>query len=173
MSDNPGHWGCKTFPLIGEVCLSDAFGGGGGGGAPPGSSGGGGGGGGGVAILPGGTEFDLTDWLGITDPPEEGSSSGQTVAGCAVTLPVQVTQRAKCPPGYVVVHPPGQGKQCMLKSVAISCKLYKSPTKPPIKASDWRCLKKSAGVVRRLDTIAKMANRVTGKANLSRSRGKR
>lgn len=112
--------------------------------------------------------FDLTDWLGLTDPAAQ--TNGGAVPGCAITMPVRVTQRAVCPPGYVVVHPPGQGKQCMLKSVAISCKLYKSPTKPPIKASDWRCLKRSAAVVRRLDTIAKMANKVTGQANLSRSR---
>jgi hypothetical protein len=168
MSDQPGHW-CIDIPLIGEKCfgtqglfesardlLTD-----GGNGRP--DSG------------PGHYTADHP-WHpphAIDEGISNGGKSPQTVAGCAVTLPIRMTQRAVCPPGYVVVHPPGEGKQCMLKSVAISCKLYKSPAKPPIKASDWRCLKRSAAVVRRLDTIAKMANRVTGKANLSRSRGKR
>lgn len=170
MSDQPGKWGCVHFPSWagGTQCVSDIA----------------------SAIVregedpppdPGRSQSFWDDWWGY-DPEAQtngkmnggnGGGPGRTVAGCAVTLPVQMTQRAVCPPGYVVVHPAGQGKQCMLKSVAISCHLYKSPAKPPIKASDWRCLKRSAAVVRRLDTIAKTANRVTGKANLSRSRGKR
>jgi len=170
--DNPsGKFGCVNLPLIGEKCVSDLdfswFGGGGNGN-----------GGSNVVADPGRDQSWWDEWWGTngtaaTNGTASTTNGGRTVAGCAVTLPVQVTQRAVCPPGYVVVQPAGQGKQCMLKSVAISCHLYKSPAKPPIKASDWRCLKRSAAVVRRLDTIAKTANRVTGKANLSRSRSKR
>lgn len=101
------------------------------------------------------------------------TGAGQTMGGCQITVPVQVQQRAKCPPGYVVVHPPGQGKQCMLKSAARACGLWKAPAKPPIKASDWRCLRKANSVVKKMDRIAKMTNEVTGKAPLRRVRSKR
>jgi len=170
MGDNPtGKFGCVNLGPFGEKCVSDFdF-----------SWWGKENGNGGQNVLadPGQEQSWWDEWWG-TEPGNgrqngTAGTGGKTVAGCAVTLPVQVTQRAVCPPGYVVVQPAGQGKQCMLKSVAISCHLYKSPAKPPIKASDWRCLKRSAAVVRRLDTIAKTANRVTGKANLSRSRSKR
>jgi len=121
---------------------------------------------------------DVLDWLGIGDDSSSTATPTTTptnagMPGCPPTVPVQVTQRAKCPPGYVVVHPAGQGKQCMIKSVARACGLWKPSAKPPIKASDWRCLRKANSVVKKMDRIAKMSNEVTGKAPLRRVRSKR
>ena len=160
MPDNPGGGGAPWWQqLIGPGLdfIDNRWGGGGGGGA--------------ASILPRDPDQSV-DWESVFGLPDTDRSAapGVTAAGCAITLPVRVTQRAVCPPGYVVVHPEGQGKQCMLKSVAIDCKLYKEPATPPIKASDWRCLKRSASVVRKLDTVARTANRITGKASLTRSR---
>lgn len=127
-------------------------------------------GGQGSGILP--TDPDGTvDWetvMGLEDTDRPASSGIQSVGGCAITVPVRVTQRAVCPTGYVVVQPAGEGKQCMLKPVAIKLGYYKQPAKPPIKASDWRCLKRSGAVIRRMDSIARQANAITGKGNLSR-----
>jgi hypothetical protein len=108
-----------------------------------------------------------------TEAPAQTQQPAAGQPGCAITVPVQVKSRAACPPGYVVVHPPGQGKQCMLKSAARACGLWKPAAKPPIKASDWRCLRKASSVVKKMDRIAKMTNEVTGKAPLRRVRSKR
>lgn len=105
-------------------------------------------------------------------PANGGGGGGGMYAGCQIQLPVQVVSRAYCPPGYVVVQPPGQGKQCMLKAVARSCGLWKPARKPPIKASDWRCLMRADATVKKLDRVAKIANRVSGKAPLTRTRRK-
>lgn len=127
---------------------------------------------------------EVWDW--ITGDDENGSVNGEpsplpsttgqagaNIAGCQITVPVQAEMRAKCPPGYVVVHPPGQGKQCMLKGVAIKCGLYKSPKKPPIKASEWDCLKKANRVVNKLDRVVAMSNNVVGKNKMRRVSSKR
>jgi hypothetical protein len=106
-------------------------------------------------------------------PSASGGNAQAVAQACQPVLPVQVVSRAQCPKGYVVVEPPGQGKQCMLKALAVKCGLYKNPAKPPIKASDWRCLKKAASVTRKLDRVVKMSNQVTGKADLRRVRSKR
>jgi len=118
------------------------------------------------------------DWEGVFGMEQTDVTPGQTIGGCQVTLPVQVKQRFAAPRGYVVVYPDdpsGRTGQpiAMLKEVAKKCKLWHQPARPPIKASDWRCLKKANSVVNKLDTVAKMANRVTGRADLRRTRGKR
>lgn len=120
------------------------------------------------------------------DPGEWGASAvagagnGSAMAagaypGCRITLPVQMRQRAYAPPGYVVVRPPAaDGTQgapiAMLKSVARACGLWKAGPKPPIKARDWKNLKRAEMVARKLDTVVKTANRVTGKASYRRVR---
>tara|TARA_Y100000310_G_scaffold344410_2_gene457025 strand:+ start:296 stop:784 length:489 start_codon:yes stop_codon:yes gene_type:complete len=124
---------------------------------------------------------DIWDFFtGGDDPASSNGTSTVTAApspsnaaGCAIVMPIQTTQRAKCARGYVAVNHPQHGRVCMLKEAARSCGLYKAPAKPPIKASDWRCLRKSASVVKKVDRIAKMANTITGKANLSRTRRSR
>ena len=122
--------------------------------------------------LTGGGSDTATSNLGTNGG--QAPASGQTDQyGCAITVPAQSTTRMKCPPGYVVVHPHGQGKQCMLKSAARACGLWKPARKPPIKASDWRCLQKASTVVNRIDNIVKMSNKVTGKAPMRRTRPSR
>lgn len=116
---------------------------------------------------------DVMDWLGFGDDSETAttpapSGNGQSIGGCQITVPVQVKQRASCPPGYVVVHPPGQGKQCMLKGVAIKCGLYKQPKKPPISASDYQSLRKADRTVKKIERMVAMANNVQGKNPMRR-----
>lgn len=96
---------------------------------------------------------------------EPARSNGRVDGTCSPTVQIAYSQRAHCPPGYVAVRPggPGTAQTCMLKSVAIDCKLYKNPTKPPIKARDWNCLKKAAGVQRKLDTVFRTANKASGR----------
>ena len=113
-------------------------------------------------------------WPWEDDPPVTGGNGQQQqLGGCQIEVPVQVASRASCPPGYVVVQKPGQGKSCMLKSVAISCHLWKAPRKPPIKASDWRCLMKAGSVINKLDRVVATSNKITGKASLRRTRASR
>ena len=121
------------------------------------------------------------DWFGGNGNGNGQPSSGQQVRstdgiGCAVVVPAQMKARVSCPPGYVSVvdpnSPNGQGKVCMLKKVAVSTGRWKAARKPPIKASDWRCLMKADSVVRKLDTVVKKSNKITGKARLTRSRSK-
>lgn len=97
-----------------------------------------------------------------------------TQAGCPpVVVPVEIIGRAKVPRGYVVVvDPRTKQKVGMLKAVARHCKLWKPARKPPISASDWRCLQKANMTVKKLDRVVKMSNKVTGKASLTRSRRK-
>jgi hypothetical protein len=96
----------------------------------------------------------------------------RTSQGCPpVVVPVEVVERAKVPRGYVVViDPQTKQKVGMLKAVARHCKLWKPARKPPISASDWRCLQKANSTVKKLDRVVKMSNRVTGKTNLTRTR---
>ncbi len=114
--------------------------------------------------------FDLTDWLGLTDPAPTNGAVGSNIAGCAIELPVQMKQIHRAPRGYVVVTKPDGSKVAMLRQVAIACKLWRAPRKPPISVSDWRCLGKAAAVVKKMDVVAKRSNAVTGKAPLRRVR---
>ncbi len=124
---------------------------------------------------------DIWDWItgdsnGTTQTVEPSSNGRARPAasgvGCPITLAPTPTQRMTCAPGYVLVKHPTQGKVCMLKEAARSCGLWKAPRKPPIKASDMRCLSKATSVIRKMDRIAKMTNKITGKANLTRTRSK-
>jgi len=121
------------------------------------------------------------DWetvVGLPDTDQPTNGLAGAAPGCNVTLPAVPTTRYRAPKGYVIVYPDDPSGRtgtpiAMLKSVAKSCKLWREPAKPPIKASDWRCLRRAGAVVNKLDRVAKTANRVTGKANMTRSRGKR
>lgn len=115
---------------------------------------------------------------GVNAPAVANGRGPSTMAGCDLYLPVKQAMRLVAPPGYVVVRPPTRDgsppvPRAMLKRAAVSCGLWKAAAKPPIKAKDWRCLKRANAVVNRIDTIVKMSNTVTGKAKLTRSRGKR
>jgi hypothetical protein len=108
-------------------------------------------------------------------PPAVASANGDC---CPTMLPVQVVPRVARPPkGYVTVQPRmsnGQrgAKVYMRKAMARSCGLWKPRAKPPIKAGDWRCLKRASSVVKTLDRVVAMSNKVTGKARLTRSRSR-
>ena len=103
--------------------------------------------------------------FGPDEPPPPQNGAVSSIPGCDPVVNVRYEQRAHCPPGYVAVRPngPNTGQVCMLKSVAISCKLYKNPTKPPIKARDWKALKTAASVQRKLDTVIRTANKASGR----------
>jgi len=130
---------------------------------------------------PGGDTGPIDSLLpGNGGPSTNGKVPGRGhVPGCSVTLPVQMTQRvARAPRGYVTVYPDDPSGRTgapvyMLKTVARTCGLWKSPAKPPIKASDWNCLKKANRTVKKLDRVVKMANQVTGKADYRRTRRSR
>ena len=142
----------------------------------------------GLNQLPGGFSLDqvldvggdLWDWITGDDESSNGSASngrvaapatgGQTIGGCQVTVPVTQKTIMKAPRGYVVVTDPATGRKVgMLKGVATKCGLWKAPRKPPIKASDWRCLMKADSVVKKLDRIVSASNRVVGKKRMTRS----
>ncbi len=165
MADTPQgnneDWGCIDLPFIGRVCASDVVDY-----VTSGNNGN------------GGFVRNTGDTRTIsTDPIGNGNGSSSTfhpTPGCAPVLPVAFTQRAVAPRGYVVVTDPATGqKVAMLKSVARACRLWKAPRKPPIKASDWRCLMRAEATVKKLDRVVKAANKVSGKANLTRSRRSR
>jgi hypothetical protein len=150
-------------------------------------------------LIPNFIEGDLEEFLGFEIPdlfgPSDGGGGSALVGasqtgtiptarasngvasgpGCPpVVVPVEVTRRAKVPRGYVVVvDPQTKQKVGMLKAVARHCKLWKPARKPPISASDWRCLQKANMTVKKLDRVVKMSNKVTGKASLTRSRRSR
>jgi len=117
-----------------------------------------------LPILPGVGGGGFWDWWD-DDPEQPPPQNGRMNGTCSPTVAIGYTQRAHCPPGYVAVRPggPGTAQTCMLKSVAIDCKLYKNPTRPPIKARDWSCLKKAASVQRKLDTVFRTANKASGR----------
>ena len=132
---------------------------------------------GGNGILPRDPDGTV-DWETMVGLPDTDRASNGAVPGCQVTLPAEATTRFKAPRGYVIVYPDDPSGRtgtpvAMLKSVAKSCGLWRQPTKPPIKASDWRCLKKANSVVTKLDRVVKVANEVTGKPNSTRSRPKK
>jgi len=95
--------------------------------------------------------------------------------GCLpLTVPVEVVSRARVPRGYVVVTDPRTNvKIGMVRSIAIKLGRWKAARKPPISASDWKCLMRANSTVKKLDRVVKMSNKVTGKASLTRSRSKR
>ncbi len=101
--------------------------------------------------------------------------NGAAVAGCPpVVVPVEMIARAKVPRGYVVViDPKTKQKIGMIKVLAQKCKLWKPARKPPISASDWRCLQRANMTVKKLDRVVKMSNKITGKASLTRTRKSR
>lgn len=74
-------------------------------------------------------------------------------------LEPEYTQRIQCPPGYVAVDLDGDGQNdaCVLKGVARAMKMWKARPKPPIKASDWRAMKKADRVRKKAKKIAKTA----------------
>ncbi len=159
MPDNPagggnGKWGCFDVPFVGEICASDALGlitGGDGGGGPI------------SGIVP--TNGALPS--GVV-PKENGNgngsvSPGQLVDGCIPVLPVAFKQRAVAPKGYVVVTEKDGSKVAMLKTVARACGKWKPARKPPIKASDWRCLMRADATVRKLDRVQKAADKIRKK----------
>jgi hypothetical protein len=118
------------------------------------------------------------DWETVVGLEDTDRPAANAAMGCAITAPVTQVSRFRAPRGYVVVYPDDpHGRTgtpvAMLKGVAKTCGLWKQPAKPPIKASDWRCLRRANTVVNKLDRIAKLANNVTGKADLRRTRGKR
>tara|TARA_Y100000310_G_C20526434_1_gene736288 strand:- start:26 stop:544 length:519 start_codon:yes stop_codon:yes gene_type:complete len=98
-------------------------------------------------------------------PAAPASSAG----GCPqipVTVSPGVRQVAVAPPGYVIVNCNGV-KTAMLKPVARSLGKWKPRRKPPIKASDWRCLMKADATIRKLKNVTKRAGVI------QRARGKR
>ena len=170
MSDKPDHWGCKDFPIVGEVCFSD--------------------------FLDKGADVIKEKFVEIwgaddprgpgpwkNPPGSNGTPNGNrlpdqtgygSLMGCEVTVPIQQRSRAYVPAGYVVVNNPKTGQKIgMLKKVARSCGLWKPSRKPPIKASDWRCLMKADSVIKKLDRVVGAANNITGKPRFSRARTKR
>tara|TARA_Y100000310_G_C20686271_1_gene819238 strand:- start:1597 stop:2112 length:516 start_codon:yes stop_codon:yes gene_type:complete len=98
------------------------------------------------------------------------TANGNTIGGCQVTVPVTQKTIHKAPRGYVVVTDPATGRKVgMLKGVASKCGLWKAPRKPPIKASDWRCLMRAEAVTKKLDRVVAASNKVVGKRRMTRS----
>jgi hypothetical protein len=132
----------------------------------------------GEGIIPGRQWWDITESSApevSVGPVSNIPGTGSEYPGCKITLPVSQRSRYYAPPGYVVVRPrDASGREgppvAMLKRVAITCGLWKASTKPPISAKDWKSLRRAAAVTRKLDTVVKTANRVTGKADLRRVR---
>ena len=150
------EWGCITLPWVGEVCASNI----------------------GEKVQEWGESLMEN---GAPNGNGNGTQNGRvssprvTASGCPpVVVPIRVIPRAQVPRGYVVVIDPATNQKVgMLKSVARHCKLWKPARKPPISASDWRCLQKANSTVKKLDRVVKMSNKITGKASLTRSRSKR
>jgi len=162
MADNPGDYGCYTvpdyIPIVGgnEYCVSDLLDGNGGNGNGKKTNG----------LVKNGLPTNGNGQRGPWAP-----GHGSMIDGCPQTLPVTYTQRAVAPRGYVVVIDPQSGqKVAMNKKVARACGLWKPARKPPIKASDYRCLTRANAVVKKLDRVVKMSNQVTGKNKLTRSK---
>lgn len=65
----------------------------------------------------------------------------------------------RAPKGYVMVTWEGQ-KYIIPRRVAMSYKLWKPAAKPPIKASDYRCLRKAKSTVTKLKRIEKMSKEI-------------
>lgn len=85
-----------------------------------------------------------------------------TPCGVSVTAPLAFVQRAKAPPGYVVVNCKDAmgnivSKQAMLKPVARALGLWKPRSKPPISAKDFKTVRTAERVVKKIDRISKMA----------------
>ena len=152
-------WGCFDFPLFGRRCASDyaedvqTY----------------------ISGIIAGEETGTGERTGEGNGGEFVGNGSRNVQGCPpVVVPVRVINRAQVPRGYVVVIDPATNKKVgMLKSVARNCGLWKPARKPPISASDWRCLQKANSTVKKLDRVVKMSNKITGKASLTRSRTKR
>jgi hypothetical protein len=161
MPDIPdgGDWGCVNVPVFGRVCASDyvedvqTY----------------------ISGIIRDTETGTGDRSGGVNGGGSVSNGTRNVQGCPpVVVPIRVIARAQVPRGYVVVIDPATNQKVgMLKSVAKNCKLWKPARKPPISASDWRCLQKANSTVKKLDRVVKMSNKITGKASLTRSRTKR
>ena len=132
--------------------------------------------------LPGGLSLDqaldiggdIWDWAtgGGGDESSNGTAQaapqGGVMNGCAIYTPITTSARHSCAPGYVVVTGPNGAKTCMLKEAARACGKWKPARKPPMSASDWRCLMKAARVQGKVDRLVKAANKVSGKARLVR-----
>lgn len=132
----------------------------------------------------------IPNWIeGMYNPDVNGNGNGPAVQpggggpmdgahahgkGCCPTqlyAQVQATQRRSCPRGYVLVNHPSTGQAaCMLRGEAVKCGLWRAARKPPIKASDYRCLMKSASVIKKMDRIVAATNKITGKNRMSRSK---
>ena len=103
----------------------------------------------------------------------QGMGKGQVVP-CGLYAPVVMKQRATTRPGYVVVrNPQTKAVVGMEKRAAIRCGLYHPAKKPPITASQYGTLRKARAVSRKVDSLVKMSNELTGKAKFTRSRTKR
>lgn len=120
--------------------------------------------------------YDPGEWgTTTTTTPVSTTNGNGGYPGCKITLPAQVRQRYYAPPGYVIVRPPTStgapgAPVAMLKRVAMTCGLWKAPSKPPIAAKDWKALRRAAAVTRKLDTVVRTANKVTGRPDLRRVR---
>jgi len=157
MADNPVEgWGCIDLPLIGPTCASDLFNG-----QDPVFQ---------VNVGGNGTVAPPVVSNGTFVPP--GAVGGTSVAGCQVSVPVQMRSRAYAPPGYVITYPDGRGTApvAMLKEVAIKCRLWKRPSRPMMTASEAKTLRKAARLTKKVDRIAKMSNAVCSQAPLRRVR---
>lgn len=100
-----------------------------------------------------------------TVAPQTGMSSNGTLAReldelgfpNRLVLPAGQKTIATAPKGYVVVTMPDGSKKAVLKTIARKLGLWKSRSKPPISASDWKKLKAAERVKKKAKKIGKTA----------------
>lgn len=107
-----------------------------------------------------------------TAPRTNGGASGQAACCGQTMVPIAYKQIASCPPGYVAVDTSGDGRTdaCVIRSCARQYG-WRPAAKPPIKASDWKGLRKAASTIKKLDRVVKMGNAVVGKKPYRRTSG--
>jgi len=87
------------------------------------------------------------------------SSIGQLLGGDRIVMEPQQKVINTAPPGWVVVDmPDGSGKKAVRKEIARCLGLWKSRSKPPISASDWKKLKTANRVKKKAKKIAQTAD---------------
>ncbi len=87
------------------------------------------------------------------------SSIGQLLGGDRIVMETIPKVINTAPPGWVVVDmPDGSGKKAVRKEVAKCLGLFKSRSKPPISASDWKKLKTANRVRNKAKKIAQTAD---------------
>lgn len=99
-------------------------------------------------IIPGGRSGYTYDPYDLDTPQDK--------YGRPVAVHPEMTERIKCPPGYVAVDLDGDGQSdaCMLKGTARAMGLWSSRPKPPISGYDARAIKRAERAKKRVKKLA-------------------